>query len=213
LQKNEVRNRRRGGRSEAARSAAAAQAPAGGQAAAGSKRSAAGMKFFQPSGNFSSKRASLALVSQITCTFKALYIIQRIMLTKVITLRFSSTLDGFDDTPLRDFIKDKEVVSMQNHFFIKNDSPYLTIVINYTLKPVAAEKPAENQIAGKRDESWRKRLTEADMPLFNALRDWRNRRSKREGFPPYIICTNDQLAEMVAARPQSLAKLGEIEGF
>ncbi len=135
------------------------------------------------------------------------------MLTKVITLRFNSTLDGFDDAPLRDFIKDKEVLSIRNYFFIKNEAPYLTIVINYTLKPLSPEKPKEDQKAGKRDESWRHWVDEADVPLFNALRDWRSARCKREGFPPYIICTNRQLAAMVAARPQSLAKLGEIEGF
>jgi hypothetical protein len=33
----------------------------------------------------------------------------RKMLTRVITLRFNGVLDGFDDAPLRDFIKDKEV--------------------------------------------------------------------------------------------------------
>jgi hypothetical protein len=29
------------------------------------------------------------------------------MLARVITLRFNGMLDGFDDAPLRDFIKDK----------------------------------------------------------------------------------------------------------
>jgi superfamily II DNA helicase RecQ len=54
-----------------------------------------------------------------------------------------------------------------------------------------------------------------DTPLrdfCNALRDWRSERSKREGVPPYVICTNRQFAAMVKARPQSLATLAEIEG-
>jgi len=32
------------------------------------------------------------------------------MQTRVITLRFNELIDGFDDAPLRDFIKDKEIV-------------------------------------------------------------------------------------------------------
>ncbi len=51
------------------------------------------------------------------------------------------------------------------------------------------------------------------MPLFNALRDWRAERSKRDGVPPYLICTNKQLVAMIKARPRSLGKLGEIEGI
>jgi len=45
------------------------------------------------------------------------------MLTRVITLRFNGVLDGFDDAPLRDFIKDKEVISIRDHFFVRNDQP------------------------------------------------------------------------------------------
>lgn len=31
--------------------------------------------------------------------------------------------------------------------------------------------------------------------------------------PPYVICNNRQLAEIVKARPLTLAALGRIEGF
>jgi ATP-dependent DNA helicase RecQ len=76
--------------------------------------------------------------------------------------------------------------------------------------PVAvAGQPARN----KRDESWRHLIDEAEVPLFNTLRDWRLARCKRDGVPPYVICNNQQLAAIVKARPQSLAALGQIEGF
>ena len=138
-----------------------------------------------------------------------------LMQTRVITLRFNSLLDGFDDGPLREFIKDKEVISVRDHFFLRNDQPYLALLVNYTLKPVATEaasaKPGRE--LKRRDETWRQYVAEADVPLFNALRDWRSTRCKQEGLPPYVICTNRQLGAIVAARPQSLGQLGEIEGF
>ena len=56
-------------------------------------------------------------------------------------------------------------------------------------------------------------MAEADWPLFNTLRDWRGERCKAEGIPPYVICNNQQLAEVVKARPTTLAALGAIEGF
>jgi len=36
---------------------------------------------------------------------------------------------------------------------------------------------------------------------------------KQEGVPPYVICNNKQLAEMVSVRAQSLADLLKVEGF
>ena len=53
------------------------------------------------------------------------------MLVKVISLTFDSTLGGFNDTEIREFLKDKEVISVQDHFFVKNEVPYLTMVIKY----------------------------------------------------------------------------------
>ncbi|MFN0112942.1 MAG: HRDC domain-containing protein [Blastocatellia bacterium] len=136
------------------------------------------------------------------------------MQTRVITLRFNGLQDAFDDEPLRDFTKDKEVISVRDHFFVRNDQPYLAVVVNYTLKPMATEAVAKSgQQSKRREENWRQYVAEADLPLFNTLRDWRLERSKQDGVPPYVICTNRQLAAIVAARAQTLAKLGEVEGF
>jgi ATP-dependent DNA helicase RecQ len=137
------------------------------------------------------------------------------MLTRVITLRFNSLMDGFDDAPLRDFIKDKEVISARDHFFVRNDQPYLAVVVNYTLKPTVTEAAAAKpgQELKRRDETWREEVAEADWPLFNTLRDWRSARSKRDGVPPYVICTNKQLAALIVARPQTPGQLGDVEGF
>lgn len=137
--------------------------------------------------------------------------IRKKMLAKVITLRFNSMLEGFDDEPLREFIKDKEVFSIRDHFFTRNDTPYLALIIAYSMppQPVAGHDGAEK----KREESWRELVSEKDVPLFNMLRDWRNELGKREGLPPYMIFTNRQLASIVATRPESLTKLTEIEGI
>ncbi len=138
------------------------------------------------------------------------------MQARVITLRFSSMMDGFDDAPLRDFIKDKEVHALRDHFFVRNDTPYLAVMVSYSLMPVSQPAPvatAGKPTGSKGDESWRHLISEAEVPLFNTLRDWRSARCKRDGMPPYVICNNRQLAAIVKARPQSLAALGQIEGF
>lgn len=132
------------------------------------------------------------------------------MLVKIISLTFDSARGNFDDAPLRDFLKDKEVVSIADHFFIRNEIPYLTLVIKYF--PYRAEAETELSPQGRRDESWREDLSESDMGVFNLLREWRGKRSRQDGLPPYILFTNKQLAQIAKGRPETLAALEKIDG-
>ena len=134
------------------------------------------------------------------------------MLVKVFTLRFNPATESFDDASVTEFLADKEVCSIHDHFFVKDDVPYLTLVVRY--RPGALPPPDEPRRAGRqRDESWRQTLAKEDWPLFNTLRDWRGERAKADGVPPYVVCNNRQLAEAVKARPEPLTTLGAIEGF
>lgn len=132
------------------------------------------------------------------------------MLIKIFSLTFDSLVGGFDDRDLRSFLQDKEVLSVRDHLFIRNEIPYLTLVVKYLPYRQEAEPKPEGQ--GKRDEAWKEMLTEADMGLFNILRDWRSQRCKKDGVPPYVLFTNQQLAHIVKSKPQTLADLGKIEG-
>ena len=135
------------------------------------------------------------------------------MLARVMTLHFDTVLGGFDDTPLREFLKDKDVLAIRDHFFIRNDVPYLALIVTYTL-PHLASPAAPAAPAHQPEPSWRTLITPEEVPLFNTLRDWRLERSKQEGLPPYVdVCTNKMLAAMIKARPQSLTQLGSIEHF
>ena len=134
------------------------------------------------------------------------------MLARVVTLRFDPVSEAFDDGPLQEFLRSKEVLTIRDHFFMRNEAPYLAVVVTYNLPgPATGSVPAEK--GKERGVSWRELISEADLPLFNALRDWRAERARRDGVPPYLICTNKQLAAMVNARPGSLSKLGSIEGI
>ncbi len=141
---------------------------------------------------------------------------EKTMLIRVLTLRFSPLFDGFDDTQLTEFIKDKSVVSLREYFFIRNEIPYLAVVVLYEpvkqTESVQAKKGKEFT-ENKRDESWRSLLTYEQMPMFDTLRSWRSERCKQEGVPPYVICNNKQLARIVNSSPQSLAALLKIEGI
>ena len=136
------------------------------------------------------------------------------MLIKVISLAFDTLYGGFNDEEVREFIKDKEIISVADYHFVKNDVPYLTFVFRYF--PHRAELESKTDVKNNKrepDDDWKKLLSEADMGLFNLLREWRTQRCKKEGVPPYILFTNQQLAMIVKKRPQSLTELTQIDGI
>jgi len=138
------------------------------------------------------------------------------MLMRVFTLGFDPATERFDDEPVRDFLADKDVVSISDHFFVRDAAPYLALVVCYRTSPAAVQPTDKGSSGGsprRRDESWRDALDKADWPLFNRLRDWRGERARAEGIPPYVICNNRQLVEVVQRRPMKLAELAELGGF
>ena len=55
-------------------------------------------------------------------------------------------------------------------------------------------------------------MTEADLPLFEALRAWRRDEARRQSVPPYVIFADRTLAEIARERPGSLAALRQVSG-
>jgi len=139
------------------------------------------------------------------------------MRVKLFTFRYSSTLGGFDDTPLQDHIRDKEVLSVREHFFRVNDVPHLLCVVTWqdAVVPTAAAAPDDG--AGPRSRKDRpdptEGLDERERLLFNTVRSWRARKAREEGVPPYVILTNKELRAVIRAKPDSPTALGNVEGI
>ena len=84
------------------------------------------------------------------------------LLLKIITLTFESMKGSFDDSSLRDFLKMHMIISVKEFFFSKNEQHYLTLVITYGPSTEMDIEPRANT-KNKADESWKDRLTEADV--------------------------------------------------
>ncbi len=97
------------------------------------------------------------------------------MRIRIFTVKFHVATECFDDEEVQEFIKDKEVLSVREHFFVKHETPYLALVITYL--PGTSE-PAPSK---KKKEAWREFLSNEQMPLFEALRSWRTERAKQDG--------------------------------
>ena len=53
------------------------------------------------------------------------------MHVSVITLRYDPARGILDDTTLRDFVHDKVVIAVRDHFFLVGNTPHLALVIEY----------------------------------------------------------------------------------
>jgi len=136
------------------------------------------------------------------------------MQVRIFSLSFEPGNRGFNDAELRDFMKDVEVISVSDHLLIRNETPYLVLILKYNSYAIGSSPVQGNQPRSrdKPSEPWKTLLTDADTGLFNLLREWRAQRCRKDGLPPYVLFTNVQLAQITKARPQSLADLSKIEG-
>ena len=101
-----------------------------------------------------------------------------------ITIRYDPDTERIDDDAFQEFAKNKEILSVKEHFFIYRELPHLALCV--TWRPPAAGRGAP---AASREE-WRKILkTPADEELFDRLRKWRAEKARAEGIPAYAIMT------------------------
>ena len=55
------------------------------------------------------------------------------MLARVLTLRFDSRLDALDAQPLREFLAQRELLAVREHFFQCNHVPYMAVMVTFAL--------------------------------------------------------------------------------
>ncbi len=131
------------------------------------------------------------------------------MRIKLLTLRYAPALAGFDERPLIDFVADKEVLAIRDHFFVVHDLPHLACLVTYH----DPQPPSAPGRASATSTAVVEQIPEADRALFATLREWRNARARRDGIPPYVILTNRELAAVVRARPQTESALAGLDGL
>ena len=132
---------------------------------------------------------------------------------KLFALRFCDDMDGFDDEPLRLFMADKDIISLKEQFFFKDNVPYWSVMVMYKSKPRQRDVSRESQKKSEdTKDTYRSLLTEESTPLFNLLREWRNEKAKKVGYPAFYMFSNLQLAQIAVKNPETLTQLASVEG-
>jgi len=128
---------------------------------------------------------------------------------RVVTLRYTESLGGFPEEPLRQVLAGGNVVEEREYFFVHGGVPHLTLVLILDSSPTG--RPSGEAYARNREDPGDK-LPERLQPLYRALRNWRNERAKQVNVPSYVIMRNVQLAEVCRRVPRTLEALKQIEG-
>jgi superfamily II DNA helicase RecQ len=108
---------------------------------------------------------------------------------------------------LNRFLRSHCVLSVDKRFTDAIGQPCWTFCVEYA-------EPAKNgdpKPIGKID--YREKLSPEDFAVYDKLRQLRKQMAEAENQPPFVLFTNDQLAQMVKRRVKSLQAMGEIEGI
>ncbi len=139
------------------------------------------------------------------------------MRVKIITLSFSPSLGGFDDRPLAEFVRDKEILAVREHFFVVHDLPHVACLLTYQDPGPTAAARATNGAAPRarepRSDPPFADLDPRERVLFGELREWRFARARKDGVPPYVVFTNRELLAIVRARPATPSALAALPGI
>ena len=108
-------------------------------------------------------------------------------------MKYQEKIESFNDSIMSNFLVDKEIIRWESQFFEHKNEYFWTLLVEYreSIPHIEIRKKESSK-----DKNYKKILTENDWPLFKVLREWRPERCKDEGIPPYIICTNMQLANI-----------------
>lgn len=137
------------------------------------------------------------------------------MLTKVFTLKFDTSIDGFGTEELELFIRSHVVAKVSEKFYERGGELYLVIFILYQ-EGIENTKPKITKIKPKEDKrvDYRGNLSsDSERALYDKLRDWRKEIAGKEGVPVFMLFTNQLLVDVIRAKPTSKGKLSEIKGF
>jgi len=128
------------------------------------------------------------------------------MRLKVFTLRLDPATGRFDDREVDVFQADREILDVSDFKVVHDGQPLWGLLVRWR-EP--ADGRSQDNISRK---DWRGELDGPGQRLYDELRLWRSRVSKRDGLPPYLVLTNREVAEIARRRPATSAALQEIDG-
>ncbi len=112
------------------------------------------------------------------------------------------------EAELNSFCSQHRIVSVEKQFVANGDNSCWSLCLEW----VAHEGPLAKPSTPRSKVDYKEVLNKTDFTLFAELRNLRKEIAEREGVPPYVIFTNEQLADIVRLRVTTKAALLELKG-
>lgn len=103
------------------------------------------------------------------------------------------------------FLRTHRIVSVRSEF-VSGETPAWCILVEYV-----QQNESESKSSGKVD--YMKILSPEEFALFSKLRNLRKELAAKDGVPPFVVFTDEQLASIVKQNPTDLGKLTAIQGI
>jgi len=104
---------------------------------------------------------------------------------EVVVIKFDRDKELFNSEDFKKFILNKKINSYKAEFFQDGGNSYWSVFVDYDV--VVDEKKPDGK----------NKLNESDSLLFSRLKEWRKLKADENGFPIYLVATNNQLLKMI----------------
>ena len=86
--------------------------------------------------------------------------------------------------------------------------------VNFSIERIINQKP-QKQIskATQKTRNFIQNLSDSDLLLYNALKDWRKKSADEQNIPPYIIFGDKTIEDLVEKKPKTNLELLDVFGI
>ena len=137
--------------------------------------------------------------------------------SRILTIQWDSRTGMFDDSVLRNYLVNRELVRCVPQFFEHKGLPCWSLYIEATvIQGVAASDlsaPERQAAAADAVAAQMAEFDEIQKVRYERIVAWRAAAAMREGLKSFMICTNRDAMELARTAPATLAALGRVHGF
>jgi hypothetical protein len=125
----------------------------------------------------------------------------------------------FEQEKLEKVLKDVQIVKYQAELVKIEGKYYWTVFVECEKIEKLNKNSEKNNFTenGKEfkdaNKNYMEYLTEDEMELYKILKEWRAGEAQLLGYPPYIIASNQLLANIAKTNPKNMEELSQLKGM
>ena len=138
---------------------------------------------------------------------------------KIVTLPFNERTEEFEQGKLERILGNVQIVKYQAELVKIEGKYYWTAFVEcekaYKFNKNSEKDNFTQDVKEFKDANpnYMEYLTEDEMELYKILKEWRAGEAQLLGYPPYIIASNQLLANIAKTNPKNMEELSQLKGM